>query len=343
MKVLFSHHTPFQLAHGGLQIQIEQTWQALEKAGVAVEPLRWWDDKQTAEILHHFGRVPSIVMGLARQKGVKVVMSELLTEQGSRPAARHKLQRLVIRTLTRAVPQSATVFGWDAYRLADACLALTPIEADLMHNVFGAPADRVHVVPNGVEDVFLESRPAERGKWLVCTATITERKRVVELAEAAATAQTPLWVIGKPYSETDAYAKRFYELARAHPAVLRYEGPIADRAQIAQAYREARGFVLLSAMESLSLSALEAAACGCPLLLSDLPWARTSFKQDAIYCPIGPVDMTARALRSFYDAAPGVKPASKPMSWRDVGRQIKSIYERVLRGSGPDAVTHASM
>jgi glycosyltransferase involved in cell wall biosynthesis len=134
-------------------------------------------------------------------------------------------------------------------------------------------------------------------------------------------------VIGKPYSETDPYAKRFYELVRANPGVLRYEGALADRAKVAQAYREARGFVLLSSMESLSLSALEGAACGCPLLLSDLPWARTTFKEGASYCPISPTETTARALRAFSDSAPSLKPPPKPMTWLEVGRGIKGIYE----------------
>ena len=42
MKVLFDHHCPFMLAHGGTQIQIEQTKAALEKLGVTVEPLLAW-------------------------------------------------------------------------------------------------------------------------------------------------------------------------------------------------------------------------------------------------------------------------------------------------------------
>ena len=40
MKVLFDCHLPFMLAHGGMQIQIEQTRAALERLGVEVEPLR---------------------------------------------------------------------------------------------------------------------------------------------------------------------------------------------------------------------------------------------------------------------------------------------------------------
>jgi glycosyltransferase involved in cell wall biosynthesis len=200
-----------------------------------------------------------------------------------------------------------------------------------MTDLFGASRDKTHVVPNGVDDVFLNSQPLPRGPWLVCTATITERKRVLELAAAAVRAQTPLWIIGKPYSETEAYAQRFLALARAHPQTLRYEGPIQDRATLARVYREARGFVLLSAMESLSLSALEAAACECPLLLSRLPWATTVFRQSACYCPLGlSADRTAGFLRQFYDAAPGLKPLLRPLTWLEVGRQLKRLYEGLL-------------
>src|SRR6266704_4551851 len=197
MKVILDCHTPFMLAHGGAQIQIEQTLAALKKVGVEAEPLRWWDENQSADILQNFGRISALTLRLAQEKGMKVVISELLTEHGSRSRFRHLFHKTMIRVMTRSLPRNFTLaFGWDAYREADACLALTPLEAELMKNVFGAPAERVHVVPNGVEEVFLASGRAERGKWLVCTATITERKRVVELAEGAVKAQTPLWVIG---------------------------------------------------------------------------------------------------------------------------------------------------
>jgi glycosyltransferase involved in cell wall biosynthesis len=226
------------------------------------------------------------------------------------------------------------LFTWDSYRLADACVALTEWEAHLMEELYGAPPGKTHVVPNGVEDIFLNSQPAKRGPWLVCTATITARKRVLELAQAAVLAQTPLWIIGKPYTESDPYAQRFVQLARQHASIIRYEGAIADRAKLAQVYRESRGFVLLSAMESLSLSALEAAACECPLLLNRLPWATTVFGQNACYCPVAlSAARTAGFLRQFYDAAPGLKPPPKPLTWLEVGQQLKHLYEALLSTS----------
>jgi glycosyltransferase involved in cell wall biosynthesis len=333
MKVLFYHLVPFALAHESLQMQISRTLEALKALGVEVEFLRWWDGQQRGEVLHFFGRLSMDHLEQAHGKGMKVIQAELLTEQGSRSPVQLKLQGILRRAMALTLPRRRVelLFHWDSYRLADACVALTEWEARLMRTLYGAPPEKTHVVPNGVEGVFLNSQPARRGPWLVCTATITERKRVLELAEAAVRARTPLWTIGKPDAESDPYARRFVALAKAHPGILRYEGPITDRARLAQVYREARGFVLLSALESLSLSALEAAACECPVLLSQLPWATSVFRGSACYCPVAlSPARTAGFLRQFYDSAPVLKPPPRPLSWLEVGQQLKRLYEALL-------------
>ncbi len=331
MRVLLDHSNPFLLGHGGLQIQIEQTHHALRQADVGVEYCRWWDDTQQADIIHYFGRPSVAYVNLAQRKGIRVVMSQLLTGLGSRSAWLLPLQRTAIAVARKGLPKIITSqYAWDVYQKVDAAVALTAWEGHLMSYMFGALEKKVHVVPNGVEEVFFRSEKATRGQWLVCTATVTERKRVLELAEAAVLAKTPLWVIGKPYSDSDPYAERFVALARANTEMIRYEGAISDRAQLARIYREARGFVLLSTMESLSLSALEAAACECPLLLSDLPWARTTFKNDARYCLIASRSRTAPVLRQFYDEAPKLKPPPKPPTWAEVAQQFKRLYENLV-------------
>jgi glycosyltransferase involved in cell wall biosynthesis len=152
---------------------------------------------------------------------------------------------------------------------------------------------------------------------------------------AAVEANTPVWIIGKPYAESDPYAQRFFSLARQHPKIIRYEGSIENREALAEVYREARGFVLLSAYESLSLSALEAAACECPLLLSDLPWARSVFKEGATYCPVAGQSETAAVLRKFYAAAPNLRLPSRPMTWVQVAEQLHGIYQTALRIPSP--------
>lgn len=334
MKILIHCNQPFMLAHGGLQIQIEQTKHALEQIGVEVECLRWWDGSQRSDVIHHFGRVPISLLQAARLKGIKVVFSDLLGGTGARSRRKLQLQRWGTRLFQGMLPEMVVAhFNWQSYRLADACLALTGWEAHLMTYIFGASQEKVHVVPNGVEEVFFKPRSGVPGKWLVCTATINAVKRVAEIAEAAVLAQTPVWIIGRAYSDTDPYAQKFFKLVRQSPDVIRYEGAIQDRERLAQIYCDAHGFVLLSAWESLSLSALEAAACQCPLLLSDLPWARSTFGERARYCPISSPRRTAGFLRKFYDAAPSLPAPPKPLTWTEVAGRLKTIYERVLSTS----------
>jgi glycosyltransferase involved in cell wall biosynthesis len=335
MKVLFDHSNPFLLAHGGFQIQIEQTKEALQKVGVDVEYLRWWDSNQSADVIHFFGRPQSSYIERAHAKGIKLVIAELLGGLAARPRLFRLIQRAIILSARSILPGPFTAkLAWDAYDAADACIALTRDQARLMREMFDAAPEKIHVVPNGVENVFLDSPQIERGRPLICTATITERKRVVELVQAAIAAHIPLRVIGRPYSEQDPYYLDFLKVSRSHRDLIQYEGGIQDREQLAIAYRKARGFVLLSTMESLSLSALEAAACECPLLLSDLPWARTTFRNNASYCRVkGSTAEIARALRRFYDSTPTLRLPQKPKTWVEIARDLQRIYELVCKTS----------
>jgi glycosyltransferase involved in cell wall biosynthesis len=333
MKVLFDHNSPFLLAHGGFQIQIEQTKAALEQTGVEVEYLRWWDERQTGDIIHYFGRPWKLYCDTAQNKGIKIVVGDLLTGLGSRSAFQRGIQKLIMVAVRQLLPCSLRLrLAWDTFEQADACVALTPWEARLMREMFNAPASKLHVIPNGVEETFLRQPTAQvRKPWLVCTATITERKRVLELAQACVVAKVPLKVIGRPYSESDPYGRSFTAYAKQHPDFILYDGPVRDRGRMAEEYAQARGFVLLSTMESLSLSALEATACRCPLMLSDLPWARTVFETDASYCPVGwNTEKTAAALKSFYENAPKLPVPPRPLSWLHVGQELKSLYESLL-------------
>lgn len=160
VKVLFYYLTPFAFAHGGLQTQVLQTRKALERFGIEVKFLRWWDQSQTGDILHFFGRLSTSNLQLAQGKGMKVVLAELLTEQGSRSNRQLKLQKMARLVVERTLLHRLPLLTWGSYPLADACVALTEWEARLMKTLYGAPPAKVHVVPNGVEEAFLNSQPA---------------------------------------------------------------------------------------------------------------------------------------------------------------------------------------
>ena len=333
MKVLFHSFHPFRFVDGGAQTQIEQMRLALLQVGVEVEWLRWWDRRQEGDIIHQFGRAPTVFLTEAQQSGFRVVATELLGGTGARPRwqlGAYKLFGRLVRGL--GVEHRVERFWGGILARADAVVASTAWEAKLMREIFGVAPEKVHVVSDAAQDVYLSSQPLERGPWLVSIGRIQAIKRMVELAEAALVAKTPLWVIGRPHRQGDAYSERFMKLAREHPREIRYEGFVPQE-RLVQAYREARGFVLLSQHETNSLAALEAAACECPLLLTDLPWARTTRGDRASYCPPRASTLTtARILREFYDSAPNLPRPPRPPSWAEVARQLKGIYESLLVG-----------
>jgi len=331
VKVLIDHHSPFALAHGGFQIQIEQTFLGLRELGIDVEWLRFWDPCQKPDIIHFFGKVESGYLRFAREKGIKTVINELHTGLGSHPAWKHLIQRQVVGLSQKYLPFISSRLNWDNYSYADAVMALTPYEADLMRNIFHAPVKKVHVIPNGVDDIFLESSRVSREEWLLCTAVIHPRKRVLELAKAAIMAKTPLRVYGRPYSENSLYFKQFKEIVAGSRGIVRWEGSISDRVELAGIYRRARGFVLPSTMETLSLSALEAAATGCPLLLTNLRWATSTFGSHAAYLPnTSSPDTIAANLTAFY-SNPTESAGYKGLSWKGVAEQIFTLYKLITK------------
>src|SRR3954469_24096928 len=161
MKVLFNSHTPFSLAHGGEQIQMERTRTALEKIGVETEPLQWWNEQQAGDILHHFGWLHPTIISLAQNKGLKVFMTALFSEQANRPARQLIPRQMAVRSLL-GLPLSQTVrnrLPWQPYRVCDRMVVGLQAEAALLQTLYGVRRSRIEVVPLGLSDAFLKAGP----------------------------------------------------------------------------------------------------------------------------------------------------------------------------------------
>jgi hypothetical protein len=67
--------------------------------------------------------------------------------------------------------------------------------------------------------------------------------------------------------------------------------------------------------------------------LSDLPWAKGAFGEQASYCPVSSVAQTAPVLRKFYDQAPTLPKPPLPLTWDDVAKKLVALYERIASTS----------
>jgi hypothetical protein len=182
MKVLLYHLMPFALAGNGTPREgtrptglavaaegwpatVARTRAAIEAAGIEVDFLRWYDGRQTGDVIHFFGRIPSYLIPFVHQKQMKVVVTEAFA--ASRPASPFRLaaQSAAIRVMEKTLPGPVLgSFDWDSYRLVDACVVSTEAEALRLKRVFRVPAERIHVVAYQSEDV--DSQIVTFGKWL---------------------------------------------------------------------------------------------------------------------------------------------------------------------------------
>jgi len=332
MKVLLNCHLPFLLAHGGTQVQVEQTKAGLEKIGVEVEYLRWWDESQTGDILHQVGWVPSDIIALAHKKGWKVAMTILLTETCNRSSRELFVRKLMVRGMLGApLPKRfKSRLQWHAYHLSDQMIVGLEVERRIVEEVYGVPNERVAVVPLGLSDTYLKAAPASRaGEHLICTGTIGPSKNSLELAGYAASAKVPLLFVGKPFDYASDYWKQFEKLVDG--TIVKHTPHVGSQQELIALLQQARGYVLMSRYENWSLAAHEAAACRLPMLLPDQPWSRERFGDQAAYFPKPGHGSAADAVRTFYDQCPNLSPSNTRLcSWVEVAEMLRTIYERML-------------
>ncbi len=134
-------------------------------------------------------------------------------------------------------------------------------------------------------------------------------KHVVKLATAPR--QMPLVLVGstRPWA---------HEL----PGVI-LTGQVSDE-QLAAIYSAAHALVLSSADEGFGLPAVEALACGTPVVACDNPALREVLGGRATFVPCGDID----GLVAAAEAAQRPAPAPPAWSWHDAARATWGVYER---------------
>lgn len=333
MKVLFFNSPPYFLAHGGMQTLVEAIMREVAALGVEVEPERWWDDKQTGDIIHYFVRPSVINVRAAHAKGMKVILTDNLDQTASRSRMQLFSQQSLIKMARKFLPAGLTVrMGWDSYQELDAMVYVVELEWRVSKYLFDSDPARGHVIPHGLDaDAQAQlARPQTPGDYLICMATIDVRKNQLLLAQAARLAGVPVVFLGKPYSENDPYFQEFKRCVDGK--VVRHAGYV-PREEKNTWLRGARGFVLLSQYETGCIAVYEAAAAGLPLLLSQLPWATEVYGGVAAakFIKPGRPEAVAPALKAFYDQARRQPSPTFPiLTWRQVAAKYVEVYQKVL-------------
>jgi len=138
-------------------------------------------------------------------------------------------------------------------RAAAAIVAVSEFTRREIEELAGVPAERIRVVPNGVDTSFTPDGPRAEGDYVLAVATLEPRKNLVRAVEAAREAGVELRVVGaRGWGGVDVDGS---------------VGEIPD-ADLATLYRGARSVLYPSLYEGFGLPVLEAMACGTPVVTS---------------------------------------------------------------------------
>jgi glycosyltransferase involved in cell wall biosynthesis len=205
----------------------------------------------------------------------------------------HDLAFLKLPEITLLTDESKRYYGQvqNAARDVDALIALSTSARDDIVNLLGVSPDKVAIIPGAAGEEFkppadvaeaqrsaarmFDLPPPERGGYVLFVSTIEPRKNLTTLLEAYSLLQrrgrcvTPLPALAVAGREGWLYEqvyKRMGELRITDQ--VRFLGEVPG-AKLVSLYQGARAFVMPSLYEGFGLPALEALACGTPVLTSD--------------------------------------------------------------------------
>ncbi|SFP13590.1 Glycosyltransferase involved in cell wall bisynthesis [Geodermatophilus dictyosporus] len=213
---------------------------------------------------------------------------------------------------------------WSA-RLADVVLTSTAAEAGRIARVRPRLAGRVRPVGLTVPESFREARAVDPQvgvvprQFVLCVGRLNVRKNLDRLVDALVTdgvvrPDFPLVVVGEPDGVT------VRGLERGDPRV-RFVGAVDD-AGLRWLYEQCRVFVFPSLDEGFGLPVLEAALCGAPMALSDIPAFRELAPGAAFFEPTDEASI-ARVVGEVVRGPRGDRPVAIP-AWSDVVGLIRS-------------------
>jgi glycosyltransferase involved in cell wall biosynthesis len=209
------------------------------------------------------------------------------------------------------------------------------------------PADRISVIHPGADPVFFAAaepcEPRDRNYLLHVGSTIS-RKRIDILLRVFARV-----VRDYPDLELVRVGGELTELQSRLAEELGIAGRIVPLArltkqQLAGVYRQAAMVLQTSEAEGFGLPVIEAMACGCPVVASDIPPLREAGGAAAEYCPVGAIeawsDTVVRLMRERETSSDAWKTRREKArrhaagyTWTENANRTISVYERVLQGN----------
>jgi glycosyltransferase involved in cell wall biosynthesis len=285
MKIYFNTYPVAFQCPGGGEIQLLQSKEALERRGHEVVLFNQWEHQlNRADVIHQFSVQGGTynLCAYARQQGIPLVLSPILWL--SEYTDQYPMGEIGVMT-----------------SIADVICPNSHAEVARFLRHFDAPASKYQVTHNGVDSIFFDEVSKDLflmeykldHSFVLCVGNIELRKNQLALLEAASAVGMHVVLIGN-VRDSNYFAKIEEGYAGKYTFIdyLEHTSPL-----LRSAYAACEAFALPSLLETPGLAALEAAASGAPLIITQEGCTEEYFGSGALYVdPKSVIDISTKIV-----------------------------------------------
>jgi len=205
---------------------------------------------------------------------------------------------------------------------------------------FGINEDKISIVYNGVDEKFKPKKIENQERYILGVSSIAYHKNFINLIKAFLQLKDKsikLYIVGglneKIFGEESGKVLNYIK----NNDNIRFLGRVDDN-KLIELYSNAVCFVYPSLYEGFGIPPLEAQACGCPVVLSDIPVFREIYGDSAVFFnPLDPGDIANKIEEVITDKnlitsliQKGFENAKK-YTWENSAKSFFKIVDRVMQ------------
>jgi glycosyltransferase involved in cell wall biosynthesis len=327
MKIIMNTFPAAFQCPGGGEIQLLKSKEALETLGHEIILFNQWEtDLEDCDVVHHFtvqGGSSNFCNYVYYNTDKPLILSPILwIGEDTSQYPMGEIQHL--------------------FNMADAICPNSIAETDKFKNAFEVDPAKFTVTHNGIDDIFHEKIDGQLFRdqfkihepFVLCVGNIETRKNQHRLVKAAEQAGIKLVLIGHIRDQSYFDSSGIVQSDNTqHIGTLGHHDPL-----LRSAYSACELFALPSLLETPGLAALEAAASGTDVIITNEGATEEYFGVQATY--VNPTDLKCitEAITSCLNKS-NIKPRNsiiEQLSWRKTGTQLESVYfQSIARTNKP--------